>query len=71
MSLTVARTGCPFADFSSANTSQSVAGQAAGGCASMPRSFCSAASFSLTEPVCVMPARSPFTSAMKTARRAG
>ena len=45
MSLTVARTGWPAADLASANTSQSVAGQAAGGAGSMPRSFSSAAIF--------------------------
>ena len=66
MSLTVARTGWPCAALASANTSQSVAGQAAGAGGSMPRSFSSAASLGLTLPGWVMPVRSPFTSAMKT-----
>ena len=66
MSLTVARTGWPWAAFSSAKTSQSVAGQAAGGGGSMPRSFSTAASFGLIVPGWVMPVRSPLTSAMKT-----
>jgi hypothetical protein len=66
MSLTVARTGWPEAALSSANTSHSVAGHAAGGGGSMPRSFRIAAIFGLTLPGWVMPVRSPLTSAMNT-----
>jgi hypothetical protein len=66
MSLTVARTGCPDAALSSAKTSQSVAGHAAGAGASMPRSLRIAAIFGLTLPGWVMPVRSPLTSAMNT-----
>ncbi len=66
MSLTVARTGWPCAFVSVAKTSQSVAGQAAGGGTSMPRSASVAASLSPTRPASAMPARSPFTSARNT-----
>ena len=47
-------------------TSHRVAGQAADVGASRPRSFSTAASLPLIVPACVMPVRSPFTSAMKT-----
>ena len=70
MSLTVARTGWPCAGLpvlaSPANTSHSRAGQATGCGVSSPRSLSTAASLSLTRPACVMPVRSPFTSAMNT-----
>ncbi len=43
-----------------------MAGQAADFGASMPRSFSTAASLPPIVPACVMPVRSPLTSAMKT-----
>ena len=58
--------GRPGTGLSSAKTSQSVAGHAAGAGVSMPRSFRIAAIFGFIAPGWVMPVRSPLTSAMKT-----
>jgi hypothetical protein len=62
MSDTVARTGWPC----SPNTSHSVAGHTVLSGSGRPRSFRMPATLGLRLPFCVMPVRSPLTSAMNT-----